>query len=61
MKRDVELLPPALLNTCLANSNMKCAKASEGLLGSDGYALFPLNRWFTLMLGKEVRTEFVIS
>jgi hypothetical protein len=40
---DVLLFPPAFVSTVFANSNMKCAPASEGWFGIDGYARFPLN------------------
>lgn len=42
VNRDVLLFPPALVKTVLASSNMKCAPASEGWFGIDGYALLPL-------------------
>ena len=44
VKRDVLLLPPALVSTVLANSNMKCADASDGWFGTDGYSRLPLKR-----------------
>ena len=60
VKSDVELLPPAFVKTCFASSNIKCARASDGWLGTEGYARLPLNL-FTLILGKDVLTKFDIS
>lgn len=34
--------PPALNSTDLANSNIKCADASDGWLGTEGYWRLPL-------------------
>lgn len=43
VKSDVLLFPPAFVNTVFASSNMKCAPASDGWFGIDGYARLPLN------------------
>ena len=44
MNRDVELLPPALIRTVLASSNIQWAEASLGWLGTVGIILaLPLN------------------
>jgi hypothetical protein len=40
---DVLLFPPAFVSTVFASSNMKCAPASDGWFGIDGYARLPLN------------------
>lgn len=43
MNSDVLLFPPAFVSTVFASSNMKCAPASDGWFGIDGYARLPLN------------------
>ena len=58
--REVVEVPPALVSTVFASSNMKCALASLGWLGMEGYVRFPLNL-VTLMFGRVVRVRFVIS
>ena len=57
---EVVEVPPALVSTVFASSNMKCALASLGWLGMEGYVRFPLNL-VTLMFGRVVRVRFVIS
>lgn len=41
--KDVELLPPDLIRIVFASSKVKCAPASDGWFGIDGYARLPLN------------------
>ena len=60
VNRDVVEVPPALVSTVFASSNMKWALASLGWLGMEGYVRFPLNL-VTLMFGRVVRVRFVIS
>jgi len=60
VKRDVDEVPPALVRTVFASSNIKCALASLGWFGIEGYARFPLNL-VTFILGNVVRVRFVIS
>ena len=60
VNKEVVEVPPALVSTVFASSNMKCALASLGWLGMDGYVRLPLNL-VTLMFGKVVRVRFVIS
>ena len=60
VNREVVEVPPAFVSTVFANSNMKCALASLGWLGMEGYVRFPLNL-VTLMFGRVVRVRFVIS
>ena len=58
MKREVELLPPAFVNTIFASSNMKCADASLGWLGTVGMIrVLPL--YLKMVYGDEGEKKFV--
>ena len=58
VKSDVELVPPALFSKVLANSNMKCAEASLGMLGTVGMIRF-LPLYLCGRRGLTLETDFV--